>query len=116
MPELEKQRARLNKRFNIPSLEEELGGPPDLELFPKLYKPSVVHEEVSQSKEEYVVHRIKVEAVVVRYVQGMDSIQVTVEGDLPQPILDTLAADLLGKLQKLERAPCELIKFERPSD
>ena len=53
MPELEKQRARLNKRFNIPSLEEELGGPPDLELFPKLYKPSVVHEEVSQSKEEY---------------------------------------------------------------
>jgi hypothetical protein len=112
MPSLQKQLIEMNRQFKLPSLEEQLGGLPDLELFPKLYRPSMVHEEVSQSKEGYGVHRIKVEGVVVRYVQAMDSIQVTVEGNLPQPVLDALSADLLGKFCKLECAPCELIKVE----
>jgi hypothetical protein len=116
MPALAQQLARLQDQFEIPSLEKELGGPPELELYPKLYQPPVVHQAVSGSDEDYRVHQIKVEGVIVRYVEGMDSIQVTVEGDLSKPILNALAADLVGKLSKLERAPCERINSASSSD
>ena len=59
-------------------------GSPDLDLFVRLFKPSVTHEEIAESEDEYNVNRIKVEGVVVRYVEEMDSIQMTVEGDLPR--------------------------------
>jgi hypothetical protein len=116
VPALEKQLARLQAQFEIPSLEKELGAPPAWEAYSKLYRPPVVHQEVSGSDEDYRVHQIKVEGVIVRYVEGMDSIQVTVEGDLPQPVLNALATDLLGKLSKLERAPCERINSASSSD
>ena len=58
---------------------------------------------------EYNVHRIKVEGTVVRYVEETDSIQMTVEGELPQKTLDALTRDLRDKLSALENAPCELI-------
>ena len=115
LPELGKQLANLNQQFEIPSLEEDLGGPPDFELFPNLYHPPMVHQQLDRVAEEYNVRRIKVAGVIVRYVEDMDSIQMTVEGGLPQPTQDALTADLLGKLSKLERAPCELIKLS-PSD
>ncbi len=35
----------------------------------------------------------------------------TVEGELPQKILDTLTRDLFEKLRALENAPCELIRL-----
>jgi hypothetical protein len=103
--------ARLKKQFNIPSLEEELGGPPDLELFAKLYTPSVAHTVVPGPAEEFMIHRIRVESVVVRYVQEMDSVRLTVEGDLPTKTSSELTRDLLDKLSKLERSPCKLVKL-----
>jgi hypothetical protein len=109
--QIERQLAQIKKQAGLPSLAEELGAPPDVETFAKLYQPSVVHEEASRP-DEFNVHRIKIDGVVVRYVQGMLSIHVTVEGNLPQPTLDALAADLVMKLSKLERAPCEIIKAD----
>ena len=103
--------ARLKKEFKIPSLQEELGRTPDLDLFARLYKPPVTHEELASSEDEHNVHRIKVEGVVVRYVEDMDSIQMTVEGKLPQKTMDALTRDLLDKLSALENAPCELIRL-----
>ena len=93
----------------MPSLQEELGKSPDLDLFARLYKPPVTHEELASKVDEYNVHRIKVEGVVVRYVEGMDSIQMTVEGELSQKTLDALTHDLRNKLSALENALCELI-------
>jgi hypothetical protein len=111
IPELEKASRELNKNLKIPTAEEELGKPLDLELFDRLYKPSVAHEAVAKSENEHNVVRIKVEGVVVRYVEEIDAIQMTVEGDLPQKTLDALTRDLIDKLSKLENAQCELIRL-----
>ena len=114
IPELSKpdgKLAGLKPEYKIPSLEEELGRSPDLELFNRLYKPPVALEELAKSEDEYNVRRIKVEGVIVRYVEEMDSIQMTVEGELPQKTLDTLTRDLLDKLSALENAACDLIRL-----
>jgi hypothetical protein len=111
MPELGKAGRELNKNLNIPTAEEELGKPLDLELFSHLYKPAVAHEPVAKPDDEHNVYRIKVEGVVVRYVEEMDAIQVTVEGDLPQKTLDALTHDLIDKLSALENTPCELARL-----
>lgn len=102
--------AKITKHFEIPSLEDELGKPPDLDLFAQLYRPSVTHEIVAQ-EDEYGVHRIKVSGVIVRYVEEMESIQITVEGDLPEKTLQALTRDLLEKFSQLENSPCELIRL-----
>ncbi len=111
IPELGKAGQELNKNLKIPTAEEELGKPLDLELFDHLYKPTVAHEVVVKSEDEYNVVRVKIEGVLVRYVEEMDNIQMTVEGDLPQHTLDALTRDLLDKLSVLENAPCELIRL-----
>jgi hypothetical protein len=51
----------------------------------------------------------KVEGVVVPYVESMYSVQLTVEGDLPEGAAKSLAADLLDKVTKLENTRCTLI-------
>ncbi len=101
--------ARMKEKFQIPSLQEELGKSPDLDMFARLYKPPIAHEELAKSEDEYNVHRIKIEGVVVRFVEEMDCIQMTLEGELPQKTLDALTRDLLNKLSALENSPCELI-------
>jgi hypothetical protein len=103
--------ARMQKQLGIPSLEGVFGRAPDQNLLARLYRPPVDHEELPASAEEHQVHRIKVQGVVVRYVQGMDSVQMTVEGELPQPVTSALTRDLLDKVSKLENAPCKLIKL-----
>ncbi len=102
---------RMRQQFEIPTLEKELGRQPDLNLFGRRYKPPVAHEGMPGSVEEYNVHRIKIGDVVVRYVETMDNVQMTVEGELPERILDGLTRDLLDKLSALENAPCELIRL-----
>jgi hypothetical protein len=114
IPELSKpdgELDRLTEEFDIPSLQQELGRGPDLDLFARLYKPPVRHEELAKLEDEFNVHRIRIEAVIVRYVEEMDSVQMTVEGELPQKILDTLTRDLIEKLAGLENAVCELIQL-----
>ena len=116
MPEVESadsELARLKKQFEIPTLKEELGKSPDLEMFARLYKPPLAYEELakSESEEEYNVRRINVAGVVVRYVEEMTGIQMTVEGELPQKTLDILTRDLLDKLSALENSPCEIVRL-----
>jgi hypothetical protein len=101
--------ARVTQRFDVPSLQGQLGKLPDLDLFTILYRPSVMHEALAGSEDEYNVHRIKVEGVVVRYVESAWSVQMTVEGELPQEILDALTHDLIEKLSVLENVSCELV-------
>lgn len=93
--------AGLMESFGLPELEEELGGKPDFELFQQLYRPPLSHEELPRTPEEYNIHRLKVSGVIIRYVEEMRSIQMTVEGELPPPTLDALTTDLLAKLSRL---------------
>lgn len=97
---------RMKDEFGIPSLEEELGAPPDLEVAARLYRPEVEHEAMPDVADEVWVHRIKIAGVVVRYDQDMGGVQVTVEGELPQPAIDAVICDLRKKLCMLENAPC----------
>lgn len=110
VPGMEKQMNANHQQFEIPSLAEELGGEPDLKAYQQLYHPPLAHESCSPVVEEDNVHRIKVTGVVVRYREDLESVQVTVEGNLPPNTLDALGKDLLRKMSKVERAPCELIK------
>lgn len=89
-------------------LTQEYGAPPDLDLAARLYRPDVSHEAMPEVEDEYGVVRIKVGEVIVRYVEDGYSIQMTVEGDLPQQTIDSLATELLGKLSALENTPYEL--------
>ena len=98
-------------QFDLPTLEEELGQPPDLDLFARRYQPPVPHEKLGAADAEYNVHRIQIAGVTIRYVEGRLSVQLTVEGELPQPTLAVLTRDLLEKLAALESSPCERVRL-----
>ena len=59
-------------------------------------------------EDEHATHRIRIDGVIIRYVEDMYSVYLTIEGNLPQPILDTLISDLGQKLSTLENTPYEL--------
>jgi hypothetical protein len=93
------------------TLDDELGRAPDLELFERLYRPALSHEALPDLEDQYGVHRIRVEGVVVRYVERMCSIQMTVEGELPSEVADRLGKDLFAKFAALENADCEIVRL-----
>jgi len=91
---------------SIERIAAEIGKEPDIDLIADLYRPGLPHENVP--REEYNVFQIAIEGVTVRYVEDLYSIQVTVEGTLPENIIAELKSDLLEKLATLENAPCEV--------
>ena len=100
-------------------LKKKLGSFPDLTLLEMLYKPDIATEVVSENileddEEDFNTHRIRVDGVTVRYVEDMYEILLTVEGDLPQEVIEVLKTDVVDKLAALERSPivCEAIPFE----
>jgi hypothetical protein len=111
IPELAKSVTNLSEEFQRPSLEEQLGSIPDLALFERLYRPDVAHEALAGLEDEYGVHRIRIAGVIIRYVEDMACIQITVEGDLPQQTIDSLVQDLFDKLSALENTACELVQL-----
>ena len=104
IPSLETMRRELE----IPPLAEQLGKEPDLELFQRLYRPEIPHEPLPERDTEFQVHRASVAGVTVRYVEDIDCICMTVEGELPETTINALTSDLLDKFSRLENAPCEL--------
>ncbi len=84
-------------------LTEELGNTPRIDILPSLYKPSFTDEVLPQEEDEYNIYRIRVEGVVVRYVEDSFVIQVTVEGKLPEQTIRDLKSDLADKLSLLEQ-------------
>lgn len=94
-----------------PTLEDELGRVPDLELFERLYRPALSHEALPDLEDEYNVHRIRIEGVVVRYVEWMSSIHMTVEGELRSEITELLGNDLFTKFAALENAACQIVRL-----
>jgi hypothetical protein len=86
-------------------LQAELGSPARLDLVPVLYRPGVAHEELPEDPDEYGIYRIRIAAVMVRYVENMFRVQVTVEGELPTDAVVQMRDDLIEKLEALEQAP-----------
>jgi hypothetical protein len=93
---------------------------PNLNLLETLYAPEIATEIITKKfsedddDDEYNVHRIRIGDIIVRYVEDMGGIKVTVEGELPQEIVEQLKNDLIKKFAALERAKisCQIIPFE----
>jgi hypothetical protein len=78
------------------------GADPDLDLFTTLFSPAVVHTAVPDNPDDFGVHRIHVDGIVVRYVERVSSVKVVVEGRLPDEVSSALIEDLRRKLATLE--------------
>jgi hypothetical protein len=100
------QRQRLAEADRLRTLNEQLGGEPRPDLLDSLYRPSVPHECIPEDEDEWgEVHRVRVEGVVVRYEEDMWRVQVTVEGELPEELVEVLRRDLTETLEALELSP-----------
>src|SRR4030095_3708284 len=60
-------------------LTAELGVEPDLSLFPQLFAPNLPHESLPDDDNEFKVHRIRIDGIVVKYHEGMHWIHLTIE-------------------------------------
>ena len=107
---LDKQMRQFREQFNIPTLEEEVGGPIDAQAVAQLYQPSVKHQSIPGSG--FGMQCICIDEVVVRYKEDMEGIEVTFEGDLPQKVIDTVMKDLETKLTRVEGSPCKAKRVE----
>ncbi|MGB0579038.1 MAG: hypothetical protein ACPGVU_04985 [Limisphaerales bacterium] len=103
--EVSKEAQEMFDGLDIPTLEEELGMKPNLKLYGQLYIPPVEFEKIPADEDEFGVTRLRIHDVIVRYVEQMHGVQLTVEGDLDPKLLDTLTSDLRTKLSKLENTP-----------
>lgn len=92
-------------------LTENLGCRPDLNLVARLYQPAIAHEALPELEDEFRVSRIKIDDVVVRYVEDTRTIQFTIEGDLPAQTMEVLVGELRDKMSALENAECEVLRL-----
>ncbi|OYP33082.1 hypothetical protein [Rhodopirellula sp. MGV] len=93
-------------------LAEELGAEPNMEAFGELYRPPVpfqaMKKSASDDDDEWRTTRINVDGLTIRYVHDVDTVAVTVEGDLPKSMSDLIAMDLRKKLALVENAECQI--------
>jgi hypothetical protein len=90
-------------------LAEELGAPPNLEAYQSLYTPSLPHQLIEkdwESEDDWRTTTLMIDAVKVRVVDDMNSLKLTVEGQLPESQIEAFAEELRQKLSLVENAPC----------
>lgn len=82
----------------------DLGPNPRLDLLETLYTPNIPHSKMPEIADEHRVHRLCVEGVTIRYVEGWNDVRLTVEGVLQERTVETIRLDLLTKLEAIENA------------
>ncbi|MDD5271671.1 MAG: hypothetical protein PHU14_03015 [Methylovulum sp.] len=93
---------------SLKKLTEALGKSPDFKWAKELYTPDVPHQLLPEIEDEYNVYRLVINGVTVRYVEHRDSIQVSVEGVLPEDLIERLKEDTVKKLAWLENTECDV--------
>jgi hypothetical protein len=88
-------------------LEEATGARPNLSIYEARFRPPVAYESLPREEGEYRVTRIRVSGVVVRYVEDMHTIRLTIEGTLSRENEDQITGDLAQKLSALENEAVE---------
>ena len=90
---------------------KERGHVVDADLFYSRFSPPIPHSivEPDPDSDNYRVHRILVDGVVVRYVEGSFDIAVTVEGELSSDKLEVLKRHSLETYSKLEGVAYKVI-------
>ena len=92
-------------------LAAEIGVEPNMEVYAALYTPPIPHSPIEQEPEnedDWRTKKMVIEGVRVRFVDDRDHLTVTIEGDLPKAIVDTLAEDLRSKLALVENTDCQI--------
>lgn len=89
----------------------DLGPTPRIDLLETLYEPAISHSKMPEIADEYRVHRLCVEGVTVRYVEGRIDIRLTVEGVLPGGTVEMIRLDLRNKLEAIENATIDCIRL-----
>jgi len=86
----------------VDAVKAAYGADPDLDVFARLFVPPLAHEAFVTAGDEFGAHRIRIDGVVVRYVESTMSVKLVIEGMLPERATQTLVADLRDKLSKVE--------------
>jgi len=83
----------------------------DAELFYSRFQPPIPHSPVAidPDSDEFKVHRILIDGVIVRYVEDMHEIAVTVEGELSGDTIEVLKRHGLETYSRLEGLPYKCI-------
>lgn len=92
-------------------LADEIGTEPDMEAYASLYTPTVSHSPIDpdpENDDDWREKRITIDGVLVRYTDDMDRLTVTVQGDLPKEVIESLAVDLKEKLERIENTECQI--------
>lgn len=91
---------------SVSRLKEELGCSPKLSLIEKLYAFPFTHGELIEDEEEHNLYWIYVDDVKVRFLEEHHALVVTVEGVLPDAMINQMQQSLLERLSALENTPC----------
>jgi len=102
---LTEKMSKFEEQFGIPTLEEQLGGSIDAEAASLLFQPPIDHEKMPETGNINVCC-LRINGVTLRYQEGLQNIEVTFEGALPQKIINAVLKDLAAKLTRLEGSPC----------
>ncbi|MGK7873956.1 MAG: hypothetical protein AB4426_11790 [Xenococcaceae cyanobacterium] len=93
---------------SVKKLAKELGIEPNIDLINNLYSPEIPHQQIPDKDDEYGVYRISIDGIIVRYVEELFAVQVTVEGHLPEKLIEIIKSDMLKKISILENTECDL--------
>ena len=91
-------------------LVDEIGMEPDMETFERLFRPSCSHDQIDaepEDDESWNETWIEIDGVHVRFNEHMYHVDVTIEGELTKPLVETLAKELQEKLSKVENHSCK---------
>lgn len=102
---LTEQMSKLQEQFDIPTLEEQVGGSIDAEAEAQLFHPPIDHEKGPDTG-KFDIRYLLINGVSVRYEEGLQEIEITFEGALPQKTVNAVVKDLAAKLTRLEGSPC----------
>jgi hypothetical protein len=96
---------KLEEQFDIPTLEEQIGGSIDAEAASQLFQPPVDCA-MAPDTGLFNVHCLRISGVTVRYEESLQEIEVAFEGALPQKVINSVVQDLATKLTRLEGSLC----------
>lgn len=91
-----------------------LGFEPDLAAWAERFTPPIAHTALPQDLTDdggWRTHRVVVDGVTVRYVQG-DPTRVVIEGELPTAVVASLVDDLAAKLSRVEHTTYAAVSLD----
>ena len=92
-------------RLGLADLVEKPPRNTDYDYFQRRYRPGVAHEVLPSREDEFNVYRVQIDGTTVRFDEVSWRVTMTIEGGLPQAIIDRLASELCDKLSGIEDQP-----------